>query len=89
MNALTLIDLDASIELDQDAMAAITGAGRTSYQWRGWGGTSSSRWSRTNIRNIYQGQKFHGGYLSKHYIHRQTYKRTQTKNAYWNKFVRV
>ncbi len=87
MNALALVDLAVSNELDGKALAEVKGSGmwhlRSSY-------TSTGNWSGYQFRySSYQGQKFHDGYLQKHYVEGWKRTRTQTEYSTWDKFVRV
>jgi hypothetical protein len=87
MNTIALNDLTISKNLDKTAMTAIKGRG----EWHLRSSSSSmSGWSYdTLLSKDYQGQQFHDGYLSKHYI--EGYKRTRVETQYrsYDHFVRV
>ena len=84
---IALNDLTVSNELDSNAMNAISGAGA----WhRRYAFIRTSRWGsfrRTSKR--YMGQKFHDGYLQKHYIEGWKRSRTQTEYSSWDHYVKV
>lgn len=87
MNALAIIDIDTSNELDNAAVAEVNGSGTWHLRSRS---VSTGNWSGYQFRySVYQGIKFHDGYLHRHYI--QGWKRTRVQTEYtsWDKFLKV
>jgi hypothetical protein len=87
MTALAIIDLNLGKDLDNQALASISGKG----SWHLLGKSiSTSSWSSYSRRyQSYVGTTFHDGYLSRQY--REGWKRTRVQTEYstWNHFVRV
>ncbi len=87
MTAIAINDLSLSNELDRNAMTDINGRGQWHLIAKGistgaWGGYQQ-------FYSNYRGIKFHGGYLSRHYVKGFRRFRVQTETSYWNQYVRV
>ena len=87
MSTLAILDLGVSKVLDRQALAAVSGRGMNHYVTTtttagAWGG-----WSAWNYD--YQGQTFHDGYLSKHYVVTKNRYKTDKQTEIWNQYIRV
>ena len=87
MNAIALIDLGSSLELDRKAQAAIKGGA----EWQlNSSSVATGNWSGYALTsNTYIGTTFHDGYLCKEYNEGFKRTRTQTESSNWEHFVRV
>lgn len=87
MNALAIIDLNVSADLDRQALAGVKGAG----EWHLLGSSivTGSWGSYQNRYKNYVGTTFHDGYLSRQYREGWKRQRTQTEYSTWDHFVRV